>query len=387
MANTFTFTAKPPILFGSGAVSLTGSKAAEFGWSKVILISDKGIAKAGLTAKVAESLAEAKIDVVVFDDVLPDPTDLIVEAAAEIARSEKVSGIVAIGGGSVLDTGKAVNVLLANPSPISQYLGFVPGVKLGPGAILIPTTAGTGSEVSDTAIITDTSRGIKVGVGGECSKAKLAIIDPELTYKLPAKLTAETALDAFAHGFEAFTGTAHNPLSDIFCKETMRLVAENLLVVLDQPDNVSARSNLALAATLGGIAFGDSLTHLGHNIGQNIATLTHMPHGLSCTLGLLAIIEFLADAVPARLRWVGGLFGLNVNEELTDAELGHEVSERFKAFAAHAGIPTTLKAAGIPHEVLAKAAPLIENDPVLQITAPKKLNAAAALELMEKIYE
>jgi alcohol dehydrogenase class IV len=387
MPTTFTFTAKPPFLFGPGAVSQTGAKAAEFGWSKVILISDKGISKAGLTAKVLESLAAAAIEAVIFDDVLPDPTDVIVEAAAALARAENVSGIVAIGGGSVLDTGKAVNVLLANPSPISQYLGFVPGVKLGPGAILIPTTAGTGSEVSDTAIITDTSKGIKVGVGGECSKAKLAIIDPELTFRLPAKLTAETALDAFAHGFEAFTGTARNPMSDIFAKETMRLVAENLLVALEQPDNVSARSKLALAATLGGIAFGDSLTHSGHNIGQNIATLTHMSHGLSCTLGLLAIIEFLADAVPGRLRWVGGLFGLNTNEEYTDAQLGREVSQRFKAFAVQSGIATTLKAAGVPHEVLAKAAPLIENDPVLQLTAPKKLTAKTALELMEKIYE
>jgi len=382
----FYFTPKSPICFGAGAVALVGEKASGFDWKKAILVCDKGIKAAGIVDKVASALESAGVAYVEYDSVLPDPTVEIAEEAAAIARIEKVDGVIAVGGGSVLDVGKCVSVLLTNPSPINQYLGFRDDLKPGAGSILIPTTAGTGSEVSGAAVVTDTLRNIKIGVSGKHCEAKIAIIDPELTYKLPPALTAQTALDAFAHGFESFTGSGHNPISDMFAKETMRLVVENLPLVISYPDNFGGRANLCLAATLGGMAFGDSMCHLGHTVGENIAVYAHLPHGLSCALGMLAIIPYIVDVVPARVRWVGALLGLNPATELPDAELGAQVTDRFRAFIASTGLPTTLSGAGVRTDVLAAAAKGVENEPVLQRFTPKFLNAADALRLMQMIY-
>ncbi|MDR0874700.1 MAG: iron-containing alcohol dehydrogenase [Clostridiales Family XIII bacterium] len=382
----FSFVSKPPLYFGAGAVAAVGEKASGFGWKKVILVCDKGIKAAGILDKVTASLDSAGVIYVEYDGVLPDPVVAIAEEAAALARREQVDGVVAVGGGSVIDVGKCVSVLLTNPSPINLYLGFRNDVNPGAGSILIPTTAGTGSEVSGAAVVTDTSLNIKIGVSGEHCKAKLAIIDPELTYKLPPALTAQTALDAFAHGFEAFTGSGHNPMSDMLAKETMRLVAENLPLVMRQPDNLEGRANLCLAATLGGMSFGDSMCHLGHTVGENIAVYAHIPHGLSCALGMLAIISYIADVVPARVRWAGVLLGLDPAAELSDAELGAQVTDRFRAFVASAGVPTTLSGAGVSADILEAAAKGVETEPVLQRATPKFLNAADALKLMRAIY-
>jgi alcohol dehydrogenase class IV len=383
---TFSFTSKPPVLFGNGVVSETGAHAKAFGWTNPILVYDRGVKNAGIAAKVTASLDAAGLTYTEFDGALPDAPDTAIEAAAQAAREAGADGVIAIGGGSSLDLGKCVSILLANPSPITAYWGPRDDLAPVPGTILIPTTAGTGSEVSDTAIILNTELGVKVGVMGEHSKAKLALVDPELTFGLPPAFAAQAALDAFTHGFEAYTGTGHNPISDLYCEKTMSLVVGNLLPALADPGNTVAKTNLSLAATLGGISFGDSMVHLGHNIGQNVAALSHMAHGTSCALGVLAIIEYIADAVPDRLRFVASLFGVTVSDGLDNAELGRELARRYKVFCQNAGVPTSLSEAGVPEEVLPQAAAAIEADPILQVATPKRLDAQTALELLKKIY-
>lgn len=382
----FDFTKKPPIFFGPGSVSLVGEKAKSFGWNKVILIFDKGVKAVGIVDKVTASLDSASVEYVEFDKVLPDPADVIIEEAAEIARNEKVDGVIAVGGGSPLDVGKCVSILLTNPPPLSNYFGMNFDLNPVPGSILITTNAGTGSEVSDTAIVTDTANNVKLGIVGEFSKAKLALVDPELTYGLPASLTAVGALDAFAHGFESFTGTGNNPFTELYAQKSMKLIVQNLPIAIQNPGNVIARTNLSLAATMAGMAFGDAMVHLGHNVGQNVSALAHLPHGTSCMLGLLAIIEFITDAVPEKIRWVGELFGLDSCAQLTNEELGKEVASRFKSFCESVGAPTSLSAAGVDEAILEDAANLIGADPVLQLFTPKKLSAEKALELLKRVY-
>ena len=383
---TFDFTAKAPLFFGPGAIKQTGEKAKSFGWTKVILICDKGVKAVGIVDKVTASLDSAGVSYVEFDGVLPDPPDYIIEEAATVARNANVDGVVAVGGGSPLDVGKSVSILLTNPSPISLYYGIHSDLNPVPGAILIPTTAGTGSEVSDVAIVSDTTNHVKIGVMGDCSKAKLAIVDPELTYDLPASLTAVAALDAFAHGFESFTGLANNAMTELLSQKSMKLIVQNLPIVIQDPTNEIARTNLSLASTIAGMAFGDAMVHLGHNIGQNVSAFSHISHGTSCTLGLLAIIEFLTDSCPEKIRWVGELFGLDPCEKLSNEELGKEVAMRFKAFCDGVGAPTSLSSAGVDESILEDAAKLIEIDPILQLVTPKKLSAEKALELLKSIY-
>jgi alcohol dehydrogenase len=374
------------MLFGAGAAAQTGQKAAGFGWSKVVFIYDKGVKATGITDKVEKSLIEAGISWVEYDGIVPDPPDTIVEEAAELARKEQVDGVIAVGGGSSLDVAKCVSILLSNPSPVGRYYGVEQAPNPPTGAILLPTTAGTGSEVSDVAIITDTVHGVKVGVAGKYSMAKLAIIDPELTYGLPTGLTAQTAMDAFAHGFEAYTGTGNNPMSDLYAEKTMRLVVENLPLALAAAKNVEARTALSFAASVGALSFGDSMAHLGHNFGQNVGTLTHFAHGVTCMLGVLSIIEFIADAVPDRIRFVGALFGLDPSIPRAPADLGREVAARYKTFIKNCGMPTSWGELGVPKNVLEPASKLIAADPILTLCAPKPIDAGQALALLKKHY-
>jgi alcohol dehydrogenase class IV len=225
-----------------------------------------------------------------------------------------------------------------------------------------------------------------MGIASEYSKAKLAIVDPVLTYGLPKSLTGSTAMDAFAHGYEAFTGLMHNPVSDLYAEKTMRLVVDNLPLVMADPGNTEARDALMLAATIGGMSFGDSMVHLGHNIGQNIGTLAHTPHGVSCMLGVLAAIEYLAPAVPEKTAFVGALFGLDPLVARSHEALGRETAARYKAFLVSCGLPATLRELGVQESVLEPAAKLIEEDFILQPCAPRKPDAAEALALLKKIF-
>lgn len=382
----FHITSKPPVLFGKGAIKRTGVKAKEFGWASVICIYDKGVKAAGIVDQVLDSLKTAGVSYMEYDGVLPDPPDYIVEEAAEVARKAKVDGVVGIGGGSSLDVAKCVNILLTNPSPINQYWGMNFGLNPVKGTILIPTTAGTGSEVTNAAIITDTKLNIKVGVAGEFCLSKLAIVDPSLTLNLPVVLTAQTAIDAFAHGFEAYTSLQSNLMSDLLAEKTMQLVVKNLPLVLKDPMNYQAREALSFAAMLGGMAFTDSLVHLGHCIGQAIGAVTHIAHGTSCGLGIITVIEYLADAIPEKLRRVGEILNLELVKDLSDEELGKQVAAGFKAFCQSVGLPTALSEAGISETLLETIANLVSTDPVLQVFAPKKVDAAQALALLKKAY-
>ncbi|NLP43201.1 MAG: iron-containing alcohol dehydrogenase [Peptococcaceae bacterium] len=382
----FNITSKAPVLFGKGAVEQTGAKAKEFGWKKVICIYDKGIKAAGIVDKVLASLKAAEIDFVEYDGVVPDPPDNKCEEAAEIARKANVDGVVGIGGGSSLDLAKCVNILLTNPSPLSKYYGFNVGLNPVKGAILIPTTAGTGSEVSIVSVISDTKNNVKVGVAGEACIAKLAIIDPELTLGLPVRITAETGIDAFTHGLEAYTSIMAGHYSDLLAEKCMELVAQNLPIVLKEPQNYQARENLSFAAMLGGMAFTDALTHLGHCIAQSMGAVEHVSHGTSCGLAAIMILEYMADVVPEKTRRIGEILGLDLAEDLTAEELGKQVAAGFADFCKAAGIPTSLSEAGFKQDNLAAIAKLVAAEPMLQVAAPKKADEQQALALLQKAF-
>jgi alcohol dehydrogenase len=382
----FSVAAKVPFCFGPGVAAQIGKKAKSFGWSKVIFVYDKGVKTAGITDIIEKSLSEAGVAWVGYDGVLPDPPETVVEEAAAFARDEQVDGVVATGGGSSMDVAKCVSILLTNPSPISRYFGGASVENPPKGSILVPTTAGTGSEVSDVAIVSNSVSGAKIGVKGEYSKAKLALIDPELTYGLPQHMTASTAMDAFSHGFEAFTGTGNNPVSDMYAEKTMKLVVDNLPLALADPRNVEARTALSFAATLGGLAFGDSMAHLGHNFGENIAAIAHIAHGVSCTLGVLSIIDYISDAVPERISYVGTLFGLDPIKARPASGIGREVESRYRAFVESCGIAPSWSGIGVKEDVLAPAAKLIAADPILLPAAPKRPSEEEALALLRRFY-
>ena len=246
-----TWESKNPVLFGCGTSKLTGEKAKELGCKKVLYVAGKGVKAAGIADKIADSLRAAGIDMAWYDGVVPDPPDYVVEEAAAFGRAEEVDGIVALGGGSAMDIGKAVRVLLTYPSPVSLYYCSydtppLDETKMKP-LILLPTTAGTGSETSPGAVVTDSTTKIKnlVNVG-----INLGIVDPELTVGLPPTITANTGIDALSHAVEALTSIQPNRFSEVLGKEVISLISKYLPIAYRDGSNIEAREAMSFAATL-----------------------------------------------------------------------------------------------------------------------------------------
>ena len=373
-----------PVIFGEGVSQDTGKKLKEYGVTKVFCIYDKGIKDAGIVDKIIPTIRAEDIKIVEFGGVLPDPPDTLVDQAGEIGRKEGVDGVLGIGGGSSLDTAKAVNVLLGNPGSISAYFGRDVVQKPSKPLFAIPTTAGTGSEVTGVAVISNTKEEKKQGVRGKNCIPTLAIVDPSLTLELPPQITAATGMDAFSHAAEAFTSIMNNPMSDILALEAMSLIPKYLPVAVKEGSNAEARSKMMFASTIAGMAFNDAVTHLGHAIAHTMGAKFHVPHGTGCGLAIPAVIEYISDVMPERVKAIGKVIGLDLHDSLSNPEAGAAVADSIRKMLRAIGIPT-LKELDIKESGLDKIAEHTPAD-VCAIFVPKKTTSEDVLKLLRKEY-
>lgn len=343
-----------PLFFGAHMSLRTGMKLREFGVTRVLFVYDQGVKKAGIPDKIIKNVEAMGIKVSVYENVQPDPPDYTVDEAAEIGLRDQVDGVVGLGGGSSMDTAKAANLMLTNPPGIQKYLGARVQFKPGKTLILIPTTAGTGSEVTTMAVLTDTRDHRKKGPGGPYCRATLAIVDPLLTVGMPPQITADTGMDAFAHAFEAVTSGQAHPMSDLLGMKAIDLICQNLPTAVKNGKDTEARSNMSYAATLAGYAFTDSITHLGHSIGHALGASHHVPHGNACALAMPEIAEFIAESTPGVKR-VGKAMGLKIDETTTAKEAGKMVHDAIRALNKQIGIKG-LQQNSIPESDLAAIA-------------------------------
>lgn len=380
------FSRTVPVLFGAGASLRTGLKVKQMGVQKVLCVYDQGIKSAGIADKVIDNLKAAGLQVVLFDGVEPDPSDTLINKAAEMANAEKVDGIVGVGGGSTMDTAKAINLLLTNPPPISlYYVGTGREHKPGKVLVLLPTTAGTGSEVTPISVVSDTATQGKKGVIGPAATATLAIVDPELLLGLPPKITAFTGMDAFSHAAEALTSEGMNPMSDTLAEKAITLIVENLPKAVKNGSDLIARTNLSFAALIAGFAFSDALPHWGHAIAHAIGAKFHIPHGVGCALAIPPVIEYVADAVPDKVRQIGRAMGLSLAENLTPAELGTTVAEAIRRLNREIGIPG-LKSFNVEEASLEQLVPGVQGDDCYMF-GPKRASAKQILGMLKRAYE
>ena len=373
----------PPILFGYGASEQTGVKVKELGCKKVLVVHGKVIKRTGIADKIIGSLEREGLEVIAFDKVTPDPPAAMIEEGAALAKSEGVDAIVGLGGGSALDAAKGINVLMGNPSPIIQYFDKSIPLKPGKVLVLIPTTAGTGSEANAISVVSDTDANIKSGVIGPPCVASLAIVDPTFTVGLPAEITAITGMDAFAHGVEALTSIAANPVSDILAERVIKLVYENLPKAVQDPDDREARANLSLAAMIAGMAFNDAPPQLGHAIAHTLGAVYHVSHGILCSIALPVVIEYIADAAPDKLKIAAGAMGVKV-DGLSAAETGKVLADTVREFTKNLGLPV-MKSLNIAKESLEAVAPQVLKDDCA-FFIPKETDAATVLKLLHQTY-
>lgn len=317
------FSSPNPILFGCGSSDKTGEKLRLFGCKKVMLVYDRGIKSAGIADRIINAVRSAGLETVCFEDVQADPPDWSVEQAAALAVREGVDGVVGLGGGSSMDTAKGVKLLIANPPPLRQYFGRT-GVVTKPSVplIVIPTTAGTGSECTPGGTITNSELHIKTNISGIGCAVTLGIVDPELTVGLPPYVTATTGLDAFCHCFESYTSAMANSISSVLGREGIRLVGKYLVAAYENGSDLEAREGMMLAATLGGMAMSGAFCHLCHDIGRALGAKFGVPHGHGCSVTLPQVLEATALVKPDRVKYIAECLGAEVPDSASPEEIG-----------------------------------------------------------------
>jgi len=360
------------VRFGVGALDTIGDEANQLAAKHALIVTDPGVYQAGLADSVKERLSKAKLSVDIFSEAEPEPTFPRLNAAAEQFGKESYDLLVGVGGGSSMDTAKGLSVLLAHGGKGQDYGGVdkVPGP--GIPIFTLPTTAGTGSEVTNIAIFGDPKKGLKLGIVSPYLLARLALVDPTLTYGCPPKVTAASGIDALIHAIECYTGTKANTFSDPLALEAMRLIAGSLRTAVKNGSDKEARNRMSEGALMAGIAFGNSGVAAVHALAYPLGSRFHVPHGVANGLLLAYVTECNLSANLPKYVTVAQMLGVKT-EGLSLQEAAEKGVEAMKALATDIGIPLHLRELGVPREALEEMAVATMEVTRLLANNPKEL--------------
>ncbi|MDM5333191.1 iron-containing alcohol dehydrogenase [Ureibacillus composti] len=336
------------IHYGKDSLSKLGKEASKLG-SKALLISDKPMNDLGYVNQIIESLQKENIHTTIYLGVDSETKDTHVEEALAIFKEQSCDLIVALGGGSCIDAAKAVALLATNETELIEYVGGKKEIEndLVP-VIAIPTTAGTGSEVTDALVVTHTTKDIKMMIKQPKITPKVAIVDPILTQSAPKMLTVATGIDALCHALEAYISRKSHPLTDTLALSSIKLIVENIQRVYVDGKDLEARSQMALASMQAGIAFSNSSVCLVHGMSRPIGALFHVPHGISNAMLLSAVLDFSLESCTEKLAQIGRAILENVDTDSDDV-VAEKTVLYIKQLCVELGIPN-LKAWGINDE-------------------------------------
>ena len=401
MRTTWNFHTAGQFHFGPGAVELLPEILRRHGWNRVLLVTDPALVRAGVAATVRQQLERAHAHVELFDEGVPEPPLELGNLCAERARAAQVQALVALGGGSNIDLAKIAAVLLAHGGQARDYVGddVVPG-PVAP-LICLPTTAGTGSEVSGSSVLTDTDRHMKVGILSNHLRPAVAVVDPRLTLTCPRQVTADSGIDALTHAIEAYTAVENedfplpegersiyqgrNPMGDMFAEQAIRLVATHLRRAVAEPGNLAAREGMALAATLGGLAFSNVGVAAVHALEYPLGGELHCSHGAGNGLLLPFVMQFNLPARTRRFAQVASWLGESTAglDESRAAQLAVTAVERLKA---DIGIPARLRDLGAtPQQLPTFAQKAFAVKRILRVN-PRTVTEADLLGILEAAY-
>jgi alcohol dehydrogenase len=381
----FVFNTVKQIVCAPGSALELAGPCGELGMRRPLLVTDPGLIAIGLIAPVEQALQAAGLSPVLFDQVREDPPEATVEAAAQYAREAGVDGVIAVGGGSSMDVAKVVAVLLGGDQPLADMYGVDQVRNQRLPLILVPTTAGTGSEATPVAVIT-TGETTKAGVSSARLLPDVAVLDAQLTLGLPPAITAMTGVDAMVHAIEAYTTKLKkNPVSDNLARQALALLASNIRRAVSDGSDLQARSNMLLGACLAGQAFANAPVAAVHALAYPLGGHFHIPHGLSNSLVLPAVLEFNRPAAQ------------DLYAELAELVVGAPVSgsseaktaaliDAVRQLIADVALPATLAAAEVPESALETLA----SDAMLQqrllVNNPRDVNYDDALAIYRAAY-
>ena len=329
---------------GGGAVAQTADVLAAFGLSRPLVVTDPYMVSSGLVRRCLEPMEAAGLRPVVFSDTVPEPTDTVIEAGVAVLAAGEFDCLVGFGGGSPIDTAKAMAILASGRAdkPGALMRDFkvpVASDRVRLPVIAIPTTAGTGSEATRFTVITDTERGEKMLIAGMGALPLAAIVDYELTFTVPKRITADTGVDSLTHALEAYVSKRANPYSDTQALAAMRLIGANLRTAYAEPGHAVAREAMMLGAMLAGIAFTNSSVALVHGMSRPIGAAFHVPHGLSNAMLLPAITRFGLEAAEARYAEAARTIGFAGTGD-ADGMAAEKLAEGLAALNRELDVPT-----------------------------------------------
>tara|TARA_B100000767_G_scaffold115205_1_gene109907 strand:+ start:625 stop:1776 length:1152 start_codon:yes stop_codon:yes gene_type:complete len=380
----FTFNTTPSLRMGAGLARQLADIVGPVCGVNILFVTDPGMVATGLVGQVVDNLRAAGLRVTVFDQVQADPPEAVILQAADVARV--VSGVVGFGGGSSLDVAKLAALLAASRQPLAEAYGI--GNAKGPRLplVLVPTTAGTGSEVTPISIVT-TGASEKMGVVSPIILPDVAVLDPELTLGLPAHVTAATGIDAMVHAIEAYASANpnNNPVSRALAVEALRLMGRVLQRAVDTPGDIEARSDMLLGSMLAGQAFANSPVAAVHALAYPIGGHYKVPHGLSNALVLPHVLRFNAEVAPqAYADLLPHVFPEVSAEGVDDAAM--KFVEGMAALSRACGLQQNLRDMGVKKEALPMLASDAMNQTRLLVNNPRPVDEAAALKIYEAAW-
>ena len=374
------------ITFGTGSLENLGNEIKRVNGSKVLVVTDPGLKSAGVVDAVTAALDQARLNYTVFAEVEPDPRVEVALASVKAAQACDPDVIVGLGGGSSLDIAKVTSVLLANGGPIEKYFGMELVPRPGVPLILIPTTAGTGSEMTSICVLSDTQNKVKKGIVSEHMFARAALLDPQLTLALPPRVTAMTGMDALVHAIESFVGVRATVFTDTLNLQAIRLVAANLRPAFAQGQNLAARENMLYASCLAGMAFSNTQNGLAHALALAIGGKFHLPHGLLTAFIIPWVMEYNLIANPLKYIEIAKAFG-EKTKRMPEVQAARLAVKAVKSLLDDLGISYKLSSYGVPREEFPALARATVGAVRLISNNPRAVTEADVVSILEANYE
>jgi alcohol dehydrogenase len=377
---SFNFLTPTKVIFGLGAIEEVRMEDRSLGGEKTLIVTDEGIVRAGLVDRIRESLGDLCVGV--FSEIPQDSGVHVVNAAAKVARSLKVDSLVSLGGGSVIDTAKGLAVLLKEGGNLEDYQGMQMLDRPQTLHISIPTTAGTGSEVTFPAVVKDHDRNQKVLLFDYHLAPNVAILDPQMVAGLPPRITAFTGMDAFTHAVEAVHVLQRNPIADALALHAIRLITTYLHHSVQNGDDLLARGQMQIAATMAGMAFTNAMVGLVHAMAHSLGGRFGVPHGLANAILLPHVMHYNMEACAGQYALVAEAMGVG-KPEMSEDKAGMEAVKAIEELTKKIELPVRLREVDVPKEGLKDCAELSLSDGSI-VYNPKPIYEA---EEVLRVYE
>ena len=375
----------PEVIFGPGSLGQIAESAQRLGAEKVFLVTDEGLKRAGWVEKAVAILQEWGMDYVLWSQVTPNPKDYEVEEGAQQFLAAGCDAIVALGGGSPIDAAKGIAILVSNGGRIHDYEGVDKVSRPLPPMIMIPSTAGTGADVSQFAVITDTRRKVKMVLVSKSLVPDISIVDPLLLTTKDAMLTANTGLDALAHAVEAYVSSAATPMTDVLALNAVRLIAGNLRESVASQNNLQAKEAMAMASLQAGLAFSNAILGAVHAMAHQLGGLRDMPHGAVDAILLPYVMEYNLIAAVDRFVDIAVALGENVNG-LGRRDAAARAIRAVRRLNQDLGIPSSLREIGLGVEDIPRLSQNAMKDPCL-LTNPRDIGVSEIAEIFYRAWE